>query len=1063
MEGSAIASAPAVSPSAKVRRRIMIVEDEALIALDLERRLLGLGYDVVGVADDFDDAVALFREQTPDLVLMDINLRGTADGIEIAGTLKKIADTPVIFVTAYNDDQTVKRATASSPYGYLIKPFDDRTLAVNISIALERHAADRRMRVYSAAMDSATVGIVIIDVQGSEPAITYANEAYVKMSGYPLERLQGSRPCFLAADPQDEQVRRVLDAVENRAEGNAVFHAKRAGGEQFWVSVSVAPVRTESAQPRHLLAFSMDVTRQQDAERALAQKQRLELVGQLSAGIAHDFNNVLGAIIAFAEIAQQSASIDDCRGDIQEVIYAAKSGARLTRKLLDISRPGPEGPMKSSELSKVVQRTRPMVERIVGQRVKVDLQIDPQPMMVGCDETSLEQVLLNLVSNARDAMGGAGRLSIVATTHAPTDAAGPYRPRVHLAVTDSGAGMEPALVSQIFEPFFTTKAAGVGTGLGLATTKMLVERAGGTISVRSAPGQGTTFLLDFPMTEGVIEDLDPQRYADLAGRAQGALCLLVEDEPGLRRAYSRALEHAGFSVVEASNCATALQQLAKHASDLRLVISDMVLPDDSGAIVIERAKSAAPSASRVVITGYFDESGPGVPADVPLIWKPCSTAVVARAALHAINALAPAEASTTAVGTPAPTGPAPKQAPSPEPGAVSTTSAAPASPDGSLGGSLVLIVDDDEPLRTALAHALRAHGLRALEAGSAAAAIELIERHDLHLVVSDINLPDRNGLDLLQVIREKSPRLPMIVMSGGLSNENARRAIDGRVTAFLAKPVSVAEFVREAQRTINEGYVARLQHELLLSKAPPTMLADLQTTERQFEESLSQLYMAYQPIVRAHDRSIFSHEALLRSRGPLGTPDKIIVAAEVLGRVDRLGRAIRRSIADTLAAHPETYEPIFVNLHPSELRAELLASEDEPMLPHASRIVLEVTERAQLSSTNELSSTLERLRDAGYRIALDDLGEGYAGLTWLVRLTPHFAKLDMSLVRDIHVSKIKRDLVASLVSVCRRAGTAVVAEGVENAAEATVLTDIGCDLLQGYYFARPGPPFPSVG
>ena len=167
-------------------------------------------------------------------------------------------------------------------------------------------------------------------------------------------------------------------------------------------------------------------------------------------------------------------------------------------------------------------------------------------------------------------------------------------------------------------------------------------------------------------------------------------------------------------------------------------------------------------------------------------------------------------------------------------------------------------------------------------------------------------------------------------------------------------------------------------------------------------------------------------------------------------------------MAATLRDRPQCYEPIFVNLHPSELRADVLLASDEPLLPFASRIVLEVTERAQLDVRNDLNVTLQLLRTAGYRIALDDLGEGYAGLSWLVKLTPDIAKLDMSLIRDLHKSRIKRELVASLVGVCRRARTTIVAEGVETADEANVLLDLGCDLMQGYYFARPGPPFPVV-
>ncbi len=235
------------------------------------------------------------------------------------------------------------------------------------------------------------------------------------------------------------------------------------------------------------------------------------------------------------------------------------------------------------------------------------------------------------------------------------------------------------------------------------------------------------------------------------------------------------------------------------------------------------------------------------------------------------------------------------------------------------------------------------------------------------------------------------------------------------------------------------------------------MLGDLVATRQKFEASVEALYMVFQPIVRAHDGSLYAYEALMRSIGPYSNPGDLLAAGDVLGRVDELGRAVRLAISRVIEEHPERTEPIFVNLHPMEFSADVLTRDDEPLLQFASRIVLEVTERAQLSSSEDLAATLDKLRAVGYRIALDDLGEGYAGLSWLVKLVPDIAKIDMSLVRDLHLSRMKRELVGSLVSVCRRSRTLLVAEGVEIAEEAAILRDLGCELLQGYYFARPSP------
>lgn len=236
---------------------------------------------------------------------------------------------------------------------------------------------------------------------------------------------------------------------------------------------------------------------------------------------------------------------------------------------------------------------------------------------------------------------------------------------------------------------------------------------------------------------------------------------------------------------------------------------------------------------------------------------------------------------------------------------------------------------------------------------------------------------------------------------------------------------------------------------------------DLRGTEECFARALPKIRMVFQPIVRAANGSVFGYEALLRCDEPsLASPLRLLAAAEVLGRVKDVGRAVRAAVAAAMREQPEHVEAVFVNLHPSELEADLLA--EGPLVSMAGRVVLEVTERAALGGGGHLDEELSRIRALGYRLAVDDLGEGYAGLSSLVHLRPDVAKIDMSVVRDIHCAPLKRDIVATLVDMARRSSITVVAEGIETVDERNVLVDLGCDLLQGYLFAKPGPPFPAA-
>lgn len=373
----------------------------------------------------------------------------------------------------------------------------------------------------------------------------------------------------------------------------------------------------------------------------------------------------------------------------------------------------------------------------------------------------------------------------------------------------------------------------------------------------------------------------------------------------------------------------------------------------------------------------------------------------------------------------------------------------------------VLIVDDDRLLANAICRIL-GEEFQVILAESLSSARLALSNNDVDVIVLDVTLSDGSGLELLNDLRGRNSEIPVVLTTGALSSEVAAQAVRNRISEFLPKPFDDQMLVASIRRALDGGRASRLRAKLLSAHlGGDDFVNDIPTTERNFESALSKLYMVFQPIVRAGNHTVFGYEALLRCDEPsLATPPRLLAAAEVLGRLDDVGRAVRASVAKTMCQVPAGLELMFVNIHPAEVAMGVLTQREDPLLSFAGRVILEITERASLDAGPRLDAQLKRLRDLGYRFAVDDLGEGYAGLTSLVHLQPDIAKIDMSLVRNIDRAPLKRDIVAALVDMARRSGIVVVAEGVETIEESEVLIALGCDLLQGYLFAKPGLPFP---
>ncbi len=373
----------------------------------------------------------------------------------------------------------------------------------------------------------------------------------------------------------------------------------------------------------------------------------------------------------------------------------------------------------------------------------------------------------------------------------------------------------------------------------------------------------------------------------------------------------------------------------------------------------------------------------------------------------------------------------------------------------------VLLVDDDPEVLHALGRRLRATGFEVSAHTSAASALAALKNGGFDVAVSDIAMPEMDGLGFIRTVRHHDLDLPIVLITGAPAFETAIRAVEYGAFRYLVEPVNDAELYSTLEHAVNLYRSAQAKRELAAEAEPGSVLAGRRRIlKANFERALASIWIAYQPIVTAADTRVFAQEALLRTNDQtLRDPAAMLDAAERTGRLSDLGQLVRSSATEEIKRAPSDWS-FFINVHPHEIGAiDLLMN--GPMRDLSSRIVLEITERASLDQIPNAYATIAQLRKCGYRIAIDDLGAGYSGLSSFAELEPEFVKFDMSLVREIDKRATKQRLVAAISAMCKGLGTRVVAEGVETEQERRTLIELGCELLQGHLFARPGPAFPE--
>jgi PAS domain S-box-containing protein len=485
-----------------------------------------------------------------------------------------------------------------------------RGLIVDVTRSVaEQEALKAREEQFSSVFAGAADAMLILD---DERTILDANRAAFALFGMTGDTLVGKRlDELIAADGEQLSVawRELLSLGEAKRE-HRVAPAGRG------MRVIECSYRAAVQAGRHL-CIARDITERQAIEERLVQSEKIESIGRLAGGIAHDFNNLLTAILGYTELLLSNKGLTDPdRPDLEEIQKAGQRAAALTQQLLAYSRKQMLSP-KVVDINQTVTGLQGMLTRLIREDIALTLDLSPEPALVKIDPTQLEQVILNLVLNARDALPGGGQIRLevarvrLADVDVPSDHATRAEQYVRLKVIDNGVGIAPEVWPHLFEPFFTTKGIGKGTGLGLASVYGIVRQSNGFISVESEPGRGATFTMHFPLV-ATREARAPESAAAAPSVTTGGreTILLVEDEDAVRVIVSAVLRRHGYNVLEAASPKRAVEIFEQHGEGIDLLLSDVVMPEMNGPSLAQRLVARRPSLRILFISGYADVASP---------------------------------------------------------------------------------------------------------------------------------------------------------------------------------------------------------------------------------------------------------------------------------------------------------------------------------------------------------------------------------------------------------------------------------------------------------------------
>jgi PAS domain S-box-containing protein len=594
---------------------ILIVEDDAIVAQALESALRDFGYRILGRPAYAEDAVRLAGQQpAPDLVLMDICLKGAMDGIHAAEEIRARLDIPVVYLTAYSDEETLKRAKVTAPYGYILKPINEHELRSVIEMALYRHAMERASREreewLATTLRSIADGVIAADAQGRVVLMNRTAETLIGCArqdalGRPLEDI------FCVMDENDrlplsDLVRRITRHGASGVPPERLL-LRVADGAELRITESSALIRNQKSEVVGVVIAFRDVTDKRKLEEEVAKTQKLESLGLLAGGIAHDFNNILTAILGNISLAKMAVKPAD--GDLFNLLEEAENASLrakdLTQQLLTFAKGG--APIKhAASLPDIIRESAAFVLR--GSSSVCEYRLPPDLWPVEVDAGQISQVVQNLILNADQAMPDGGKIVIAGENiryEQTQDLPLPTGRYVKIAFADTGVGIPARHINKIFDPYFTTKQK--GSGLGLTTAFSIIKKHGGHITVTSAVSVGTTFNVYLPAAETFVPGQERPETAAAAVVHRGRI-LVMDDETAILRFAANLLNAVGYEVDTVNDGAAAVglyREAQTAGKPFRAVILDLTVPGGMGGVeALKRLREADPNVKAIVSSGF---------------------------------------------------------------------------------------------------------------------------------------------------------------------------------------------------------------------------------------------------------------------------------------------------------------------------------------------------------------------------------------------------------------------------------------------------------------------------
>ena len=619
--------------------RVLLVEDnpgDARLFVELVRET-GSGHLKLEHVERLSSALERLSREHFDVVLLDLSLPD-AQGLDTLtrahGHAPKV---PIVVLTGLDDELLAVKAVRLGAQDYLVKGHVDGDLLVrSVRYATERgramEALERREEHYRSLIENSLDVVSILNFDGT---IRYASPSHERILGYSLTELVGQNILSLVHPGDAPSVQEAMKSPD-RSE-SLEFRFRHKDGS-WRVLESFARNLSHLAGVSGIVVNSRDVTDRKRLEEQLHHSQRLEAVGRLAGGVAHDFNNLLMIITGYSQMLVDGMHPEDpARADLMQVVKAAERATDLTRQLLAFSRRQVVRPAFLS-LNTLVQDMDRMLRRVIGEDIELVTALAPALKTVRADPGQIEQVVVNIAVNARDAMPNGGKLTLETANLEVTEESGKMHvaPKpgdyVMLSMTDTGCGMDAQVLARVFEPFFTTKEQ--GTGLGLSTSYGIIKQSGGDIWVDSKPGHGTIFRIYLPIVEQPADGLVVPLESPVSQGTE--TILLVEDEDGVRRVLETMLKRHGYEVLSSASATEAMTVADRHAGAIDLLVTDIVMPGMSGRKMAERMMEQRPSMRVLFVSGYGEPLDPQ--GRTAFLQKPFTTEELAlkiRDVLHA--------------------------------------------------------------------------------------------------------------------------------------------------------------------------------------------------------------------------------------------------------------------------------------------------------------------------------------------------------------------------------------------------------------------------------------------